>query len=527
MSRPSIRTEPLGGSTLSVAARAGRLPQWYAPLPHRGGEWPSYARDVVGSIPSDWLESLAPAFTAGGPAARRLAASGSGRGIVVTTGQQPGLFGGPIMTLAKAITARAIADAIADVAGVPVAPVFWAATDDADFDEAAGISVPTDTGCEELRLGEKPSAGVPMALAALDASIGRLVERLRAACGSCPHGSYLDAAAREYLRPGATIGSAYVAMLRAVLEPLEIAVLDVSHAAVSARARPFLASAARSAESVAHAVRTRSDAIREAGFDPQVEEVPGLSLVSINEGGVKRRLPIAEAMRIAAAQNPSLSSTVLLRPVMERAILPTAVYVGGPGEVAYFAQVTAVAEALGAATPRVAPRWSTTIVEPRIQRILEGLGLGVDDFADPNRAESRVARQRMSPKVEAALGVLRTGLRRGLDELQSADGNVLPARALEGARRGFEHRLQRLERRVVAAIKHHESAVMRDVTTARGSLYPNGIRQERQLAFIPYLAKHGPELLEEMLVAARAHASEIVGEASTRPHPSAAATASI
>jgi uncharacterized protein YllA (UPF0747 family) len=312
-----------------------------------------------------------------------------------------------------------------------------------------------------------------------------------------------------------------------LLEPLEIAVMDASHDAVIARARPTLVQAARSAESLALAVHTRSEAIRAAGFHPQVEEVAGLSLVSITEDGKKRRLPVREAMSSDVPSNAHLSPTVLLRPVVERAILPTATYIGGPGEVAYFAQVSAVAEALRAAIPRIAPRWSTTIIEPRIRKCLDELRLSPEDLADPHAPETRTARERVAPGVDAAIQLLRADLARALGALRTADGGLLSARALEGAQRGIEHRIERLERRVLAGVKRRESALMHDIAVVRGSLYPGGIRQERRQAFVPLLAKYGPVLLDDMLGAARAHARGLIGDSPTLTTPSVATAARV
>jgi uncharacterized protein YllA (UPF0747 family) len=374
-----------------------------------------------------------------------------------------------------------------------------------------------------------------MALAPLDDSVMPLVERLRAASGSSPHSSYLEAAVRAYA-PGHTIGGAYVALLRELLEPLEIAVLDSSHPAMVARERNALVKAAHAAESLAIAVHARTEAIRAAGFHPQVEEVAGLSLVSITERGKKRRLPVAEAAgwfdagertATAAVKDDHLSPTVLLRPVVERAILPTATYVGGPGEIAYFAQVSAVAEAMRAAVPRIAPRWSTTIIEPRIRRCLDELHLSAEDLADPHAAEMRMARQRVAPGVDGAIHLLRGDLARALDTLRTADGGLLSARALDGARRGLEHRIERLERRVLAAVKRRETGLMHDIGAVRGSLFPGGIRQERRLAFVPFLAKYGPALVDDMLAGARAHARGLVGDSPTLAAPSVATAARV
>ncbi|HTJ21286.1 MAG TPA: bacillithiol biosynthesis BshC [Gemmatimonadaceae bacterium] len=507
---PIVLTEPLGGSALSRAARAGQLPQWYPTLPRDEQGWSRHVTQVRDSANPDWLRQLEPAIAPRGAAAARLQNSANGNGIVVTTGQQPGLFGGPLMTLVKALSARAFADTLAELVDVPVAPLFWAATDDADFDEAAVVSVTGSDGAHELRLETRAASGTPMARQPLGREMAALADVLREACGSAPHPDYLAAALRSY-HNGATIGSAYVALLREMLEPLEIAVLDASHAAVAQAAAPLLRRAARDAESVAAAARERIAAIIGAGFTPQVEEVPGLSLVFLNENGLKRRLPIREAIDFAdPGPDRFLSATVLLRPVVERALVPTAVYFGGPGEIAYFAQVSAVADALGAARPSVAPRWSTTIIESRVSRVLRELEITIEELATPNAVEGRLAREHVSPAVEGALRSLRGDLASNMDALRRASEGVVSGPVVDGLERSLEHRIARFERRVLAGVKRHETELMRTVAAARGALFPHGARQERKLSYIPFLTRNGPALIERMLDAARAHARALV-----------------
>lgn len=504
---PVVITESLGGSALSRAARAGQLPQWYRAVP-RGAEWGAYVSDVRRSVSSNWYEQLSPAFNADGAALERIRRSAGGRGIVVTTGQQPGMFGGALMTLVKAIAARTLADAIEQTTGTPVAPVFWAATDDADFDEASVVSVALDGGARELRLTERAAAGTPMARVPLSGrEVDALAAALRDASGSAAHASYLELALDAY-RDGVSVGDSYVKLMRSVLQPLGIAVLDASHAATLSAARGVLERVAREAAPIAEAVRRRGDAIRAADFTPQVEEVENLSLVFANEAGVKRRLTIAEAP--AASREATLSATVLVRPAMERAILPTAAYLGGPGEVAYFAQVTAVAEAIGIPIPLVVPRWSTTIVEPRIQRMLDELGADIGALADPHALEGRVARQLMPADVARAIADAREHAAHDADALRRASKDLMPRAAIDGMARSAEHRLERMERRLLAAVKRRETDAMRRIATARGSLFPHGVRQERKLSFIPFLARYGAPLLEQMLEAASVHARAIV-----------------
>jgi uncharacterized protein YllA (UPF0747 family) len=512
MNEPVVRTDALGGSALSRAARAGELPEWFVPVPAGDPAWRAHADQVRESASPAWYDALRDAIAPMGAAARRLEAAVRGRGFVVTTGQQPGLFGGPLMTLVKAISARALADELQAALGVPVAPLFWAATDDADFDEAAVVSVALEGGAREIRLDERSAAGTPVARVPLDSDIDALFATLRESCGSAPHAGFLAATERAY-REDATIGSAYVELLRQVLEPLEIAVFDISHPAATAAAAPVMRRAARGAERAAAAVRERNDAITSRGFTPQVDEVPGLSLVFENSKGIKRRLSLDEAAALppSGLTNGSyLSSTVLLRPVLERALFPTLAYVAGPGELAYFAQVTAVAEALDLAKPLVVPRWSMTIIEPRVQRILDDLDLAVDSLADPHAVETRIARTRLPSAAADALRSLRADIAGDVDRLRQSTEGLLSADVLDGLQRNLEHRASRAERRLLAAVKRRETELMRRIGTARGSLYPHGVKQERKLAYIPFLARYGAPLLAQMLANAAAHARGIV-----------------
>jgi len=523
---PVVITESLGGSALSVAARAGQLPQWY-PRPPRGAEWIDHAARVRASAPANWYEDLLPAITPRGAAADRLRRAAE-QGIVVTTGQQAGLFGGQLMTLVKALSARALADVLQESTGLPVAPIFWAATDDADFEEAAVVSVSLDGGARELELESRAPVGTPVARVPLDqGELDTLAVFLREACGSAPHASYLDDVLTAF-RGGVSLGDAYVTWLRDVLEPLEISVLDASHPAMVRAALPMLRRTAREAGAIAQAVARRSEAIIAGGFTPQVQEVEGLSLVSMHAGGIKRRLPLREAMTVGAGNGDEvLTSTVLVRPVVERAIMPTVAYLGGPGEVAYFAQVSAVADALGVASPTVLPRWSCTIIEPRVRRILDELHVGRDALADPHALEGRVARERLPAETTASLAALRRDLDANIDTLRRTGNGLVPDAVVDGLRRTVDLKLERLDRRFIAAMKRREADAMRSIATARGALYPHGVRQERKLAYAPFLARYGSALLEQMLEEAHKHARSLVAGGPSLATPPTAVTASV
>jgi uncharacterized protein YllA (UPF0747 family) len=331
---------------------------------------------------------------------------------------------------------------------------------------------------------------------------------MAASCGSS--GAATMARLRRAYRDGRTVGDAYVDFLRDLLAPFGIAVLDASHSAVRQAGRPLLRQALLDAAMIEERAETWNQSLRKSGLSLQVESVPGLSLVFANEKGIKRRIPIAEALKLAAT-DMELSPTVLLRPVMEAAILPTIAYAGGPGELAYFAQIPPIAEALRAAKPTAVPRWSTTIVEQGIERILARYAVAVSDLADYDGLLTRLVRDRMPPELATPLAELRDDIARTANALlDGAKRNGIDPKIIEGLRAQLALRAGRGERRLVAALKRREEDLRRDLGTARASLYPDGIRQERALSFVPFLARYDGPLVEEMLSAAAAHADRLV-----------------
>jgi bacillithiol biosynthesis cysteine-adding enzyme BshC len=509
-----IEPAPLGGSPISRQAQAGLAPvEWYPRRPQTSEEWRARAERVRGSVKPGWFSAVAPALgLSSGAAADRIARASEGRGIVVTTGQQPGLFGGPVYTWSKAVSALALADAIERETGIPTAPVFWAATDDSDFAEGAVTFVAKTGGVERLAIESPMPEGTRMADIPLP-DVRRLIERLEVACGSAADARVLHYVQRAY-STSATVGGAYVTLLRSVLEPLGIAVLDAAHPATTQAAHPFLIRALHERERVARVLTERSVALRAAGHEPQVADVADLTLVFERQGPRRERIARARAAVAAATADPgSLSPNVLLRPVVERAMLPTAAYVAGPGEIAYFAQVSAVADALGLEAPLALPRWSATLIEPHIAEIMARYGVGTDDFVDPHAVETRLARQAWPAGVAKAMEQLRRDLAERLAgvraSLQGLDG-MAPTATVDGTGRALDWRLSRLERRISAAVKSRESALMRDLATVRASLYPNGVRQERALNLVPLLARHGLGLLDAMRDSAAIHARSMV-----------------
>lgn len=520
MTIPAIIPQPLGGSSLAIAAQRGLAREWYAERPGGVEAWRRHLQNVVRPHQTGaWLRSLEPALAPSGNAALRLRRVAELGGAVVSTGQQAALFGGPVYTLNKALSALALADALEHETGIPTVPVFWAATDDADFEEACWTAVAVTGGTRVLQLTNTPRPGVPMSRVRLR-HVEPLLDVLATASGSMAEPRPLALARRAFVT-GQTLGNAYLQLLRELFAPLGIAVLDASHPAVRESAAPVLRRALERAPDLARALGDRYESILAAGHAPQVEHLPELTLVFADgSDGEKQRVPVREASRYLDSAPAALGPNVLLRPVIERFIMPSACYVAGPGELAYFAQVGVVATTLEVPAPIPVPRWSALIVEPRIERLLDRLGVARDDLRDRQRVETRLARENIPAPIADALEALRRDIAGDVDALRSSDRDKLvPEASLEGVRHWVEHRIDRLARRYAAAVKRHETQMMQDIATAAAALYPNGRPQERVLNFIPFWARYGGPLIDALRAGALEHARSLIGATASEPMP--------
>ncbi len=505
-----IVTTPVTGTRLTRTVVDGSPNSaWYVKRPATTDDWMARAGLIRESLVApQWLDSIAPAFAATGHAAARLERAALS-GIAVTTGQQPGLFGGPLYTWWKALSVLALANRLQSVTGLAVVPVFWAATDDADFVEASSTVVTSADGMEVIQIERSMAEGTPMAQMPLG-DVSRELQRLVAAAGSAPGTGILDLVRRSYSHE-ATVGSAYVELLRAVLGPLGIAVLDASHPSVRQAALPILNRAIEKAEAVEEALTARSASLKTAGHSTQVKPVKGRTLVFAEQEGKRDRIRISDASRVLSLDLQSgMGPNVLLRPIVERSIIPTVAYMGGPGEIAYFAQVSAVAEALDTPAPLIVPRWSGFVVEQRVQRILERHDLSIEDFRDPHAVESRLAKESLPSDLTLKLDELRESLAKSVSDLASADNDgLVPPAVLDGLKHNVGHRLDRLERRLSAGVKRRGNDALRDAAIARSALFPLGKAQERILNVVPLLARHGDDLFASVMREADLHAGSL------------------
>jgi bacillithiol biosynthesis cysteine-adding enzyme BshC len=448
-------------------------------------------------------------------AAARAADLGEPGTVAIVTGQQAGLFGGPLYVLYKALGARKAARLLQARRGRAVVPVFWVASDDHDFAEVRSATVLDESGqIRTLRYSpSREPVAQPASHIVLDATAAALVQELRQCLPAGLHRDEVLARLGECYRPGETLAGAFARFLSALLP--DLVVLDPSDPALKALVAPLLAREIQEGSPTSRLALETGAALLAAGYHQQVPVRPGfLNLFLLMEGerralgiqngtvevrGLGRRMPTEEAVRLLNAAPKDWSPGVLLRPLAQDHLLPTAGYVGGPAEIAYHAQIGPAYAHFGIPRPLLLPRPSLTLVEPAQARALEAEGLRLTDLeGDPEGLVTRWVRE-AHPEVEAAFARAREALVREMASVEEALATVDPTlRAAASAARGRAlHQIETLHEKSTRALKKRDQSRAERLRRTRDALFPGGSFQERGLALVSALARHGEALVEE------------------------------
>ena len=437
----------------------------------------------------------------------------------VVTGQQVGLFGGPMFAIYKALTAVKLAEE-ATAAGVDAVPVFWLATYDHDLAEVNHVAFPgADGTLQTLATSSHSVPGAPVSAVSLGDEILPLVEQAAKLLGDSEATTFL----RECYRPGETLGTAFARLYARIFAEWGVIVLDASDAELHRVAEPIYRAAIERSEELAAALLSRGAALEAAGYHQQVKVTSSSVLVftmhqgartpmhrRVNDGKVEfvignestaEKISSAELLSRIGSSPGTFTPNVLLRPIVQDYLLPTLAYTGGAAETAYFSQAGAVYETLlGRVTP-IVPRFSATIVEPKTQRLLEKHGITVSDvFIGPEALRQQLAARGLPGDLQAAFEVASQSLTANLgairEKLEKLDRTLIDA--AQTATSKMQHQLEKLQTQVARAEAQKSELVGRHAEMLSQALYPDKGLQERGIGGLYFLARYGSELLHQL-----------------------------
>lgn len=417
----------------------------------------------------------------------------------VVTGQQVGLFTGPSYTIYKALTAAKLAEQLS-AGGTPAVPVFWLATEDHDFAEvnhAWGFDDAMHT--VRYQVNGSSGAGRPVGDIAVE---HWPIERLRASLSEFPHGAEVAALVEEAYKPGATMGQAFQQVLERLLKPYGFLFIDPLHPTTRQLAAPMMKRAVENAPELIQLLLDRNKELESAGYHAQVHVQANTSLFFILENGKRvtaRDTRYTPEQLIERAEH--LSPNALLRPVVQDYMLPTAAYIGGPAEVAYFAQSQVLYERLLGHMPRVISRSGFTLFEAHAAKLMERYQLRPKDFFSGEEAlRERIASRLVPENLDKQIEEVREATSKSLEQLERSIGLQDPSlsAALHKSSAKMIYQLNKIRAKVARETLRRDERARKDAEYLYNTLYPEKHLQERLYSILPFLARHGLGLIDEL-----------------------------
>jgi len=429
----------------------------------------------------------------------------------VVTGQQVGLFGGPLFCLWKAISAVRLAEQTGAV------PVFWLAGEDHDLAEINFVNLPAGDHLEKLALEAPHHEGAPVGAIAFDDHVAAAVKQVEAHFAASQVSELLAASYRS----GETFLSAFAKFYAQLLPEMGIVFLNPLDAELHRVAQPLYRSALEKSEVINQALLKREQELESAGYHVQVKVTPSHTLCFYVEEGT--RLPVRHAgerfligerslsrdeLVAEVARCPErFSANVLLRPVIQDYLLPTLCYIGGPAEVAYFAQAESVYRHLAARVTPIIPRIFATLIEPRQAKLMKRYELNLTDvFVPPEKLGELVAARALPNGVmrsfDAAARHLDQALAAIQPSLETLDRTLIDAAENAGSK--MRHQLQSLRDKAARAEARKNTELLRHAAELSTLLYPNKELQEREIAAVYFLQKYGVSLVETLMQSLKA-----------------------
>jgi bacillithiol synthase len=438
--------------------------------------------------------------------------------IAVVSGQQAGLFTGPLYTIYKALSAVKLAGCLRQ-RNTKAVPVFWIAAEDHDFEEVAKAEL-IGRDCQ-LKSVEVSTAmhqeGRPVGHVRLNESIDAVVDELFELLPNSEFAADMKALVKNAWQPGRGYVESFGIMMTSLLGRHGLIFLDPLDQELKRLAAPLYSEAARRAPEIANALEKRSSELESSGYHAQVlatansfplflhdEEGRRHSVVRVESGKYKAKedeteYSAEELAKIAEETPERFSPNVTLRAVVQDYLLPTIAYYGGAAEIAYFAQTAEVYRLLDRPATPILPRSSLTMIERHTGRVLERYGLTLADFfegLDP--VIKRVVEEHLGADTAKLFANAEQNVNHELDRLRGELEAIDPtlASALDTGRKKINYQLEGLHTRFVRAQMNRDEAALRQLQRAFDQLYPNKDLQERHINVTSLLARHGTYVIE-------------------------------
>jgi bacillithiol biosynthesis cysteine-adding enzyme BshC len=438
--------------------------------------------------------------------------------VAIVTGQQAGLFGGPLYTLLKAVTAIQLARRVRDEFATPAVALFWVDEEDHDWAEIRSADVlDADLGPRTITVADIPGAGTqPVSRLVLDAGIETALTELEQALGPTEFTREIMDELRKSYRPGAGVSAAFASWLDRLLGHRGLVVFESADLSAKSQVADLFARELGQPGRTAQLARAAADEMRRLGHQPQVEpaedSVAAFLVTDKGRHAIKRAgdqctigdetHPCSTLSEQARTSPEQFSPNVLLRPLVQDRLFPTVCYVSGPAELAYQAQLRDVYREFGVEAPLLYSRASATLLDSPSARFLDRSGLPLEALqVQDDSIFNKLLESQLPPTIENALTDTGQEIARRAEVLKKEVAALDPTLrgAVDSTAERMQDVLKTLHHKIIQATKRKDETLRRQFQRTRSLAFPNGHPQERAVNVVFVLNRYGTGIVDRLI----------------------------
>lgn len=435
----------------------------------------------------------------------------------VVTGQQCTIFGGPLFTIYKIITAIIQAKRWEERYERPFIPVFWIADEDHDFDEVAEIGIPANKKWRLFQYADRTGVGERVADIKFNDEIERVKRDLESSLFDTDFSEELWSLINSSYKSGNTFGNAFGQLILDLFGKHGLILAGSNSKKSKYLVADTMIHSISDHQSQYDALSSQTDKLTDAGFKNQVQ-LQTSNLFYIDDQKKRNKIHFDGKLWVvpnsdqkwthkeltkAINDNPEdFSPNVFLRPIIQDKLLPVASYVAGPGETAYYAQMKSFYHQFDMKMPVIMPRFSATLIESGIERIIQKLPFSIPEYSGRiEDLEADYIKKTDSPDVEKIFGIWQSRVRAESKSSieQVADIDPTLKKSAEKSLTAFFNELENLKGKVYKSLKDNEKTQLTRIDKIKLSLFPNRNLQERETAYIYFMNKYGVDLWDKLI----------------------------
>ena len=419
--------------------------------------------------------------------------------LYVITGQQAGLFGGPLYTLYKALTAIKLSEYLKNKFKIETAVIFWVESDDHDFDEIANISILNKSNQTSSFKLITPQNGLPVGQITIEKEINEAVHFLRESLPDTEYKNIVIETVKSSYLENDKYSDAFSKFLIKVLNEHDILIFDPNKKEVKNSIKNFFNTVKNNLELISEKLQKRSDQVKNLGYHNQVKiskNSTNLMIADPARHSLKYNSKYFDQLDDIINNKPELLSTnVLLRPLLQDFIFPDTAYVAGPSEIAYFAQISDLYKIFGLEMPVIFPRASFTILNRHSQKMLDKM-LQVDDlFKTDKNILTRISHEKIFSQIDIQFKEAEQTISEELDKLIDFTNDIdfSLSNSLSYSKNKTILKINDVKDSLKYKINLKDEQLVNDVKKFKDFLLPFGNLQERNISTISFLARFGFE----------------------------------